>query len=69
MTTEPDTAEADRVLKSRHRAMWALGDYAAVASEAIPGLGAGLVEACGVRRGMRVLDVAAARAMPPSPLR
>jgi ubiquinone/menaquinone biosynthesis C-methylase UbiE len=59
MTTEPDTAEADRVLKSRHRAMWALGDYAAVASEAIPGLGAGLVEACGVRRGMRVLDVAA----------
>lgn len=59
MTTALDAAEADRVLKSAHRAMWALGDYAAVASEVIPGLGADLVEACGVRRGMRVLDVAA----------
>jgi SAM-dependent methyltransferase len=59
MTTALDAAEADRVLKSAHRAMWALGDYATVASEVIPGLGADLVEACGVRRGMRVLDVAA----------
>ena len=59
MTTTLDAAEADRVLKGKHRAMWALGDYATVASEVIPGLGADLVEACGVRRGMRVLDVAA----------
>ncbi len=59
MTTALDPAEADRLLKSAHRAMWALGDYAAVASEVIPGLGADLVQACGVRRGMRVLDVAA----------
>lgn len=59
MTTALDAADADRELKSAHRAMWALGDYAAVASEVIPGLGADLVKACGVRRGMRVLDVAA----------
>jgi SAM-dependent methyltransferase len=59
MTTALDAAEADRVLKSAHRAVWALGDYATVASEVIPHLGADLVEACGVRRGMRVLDVAA----------
>ena len=59
MTTALDAAEADRVLKSAHRAMWALGDYAAVASEVIPGLGADLVEACGVRLGKSVLDVAA----------
>jgi SAM-dependent methyltransferase len=59
MTTALDAAEADRALKSAHRAMWALGDYAAIAGEVIPGLGADLVEACGLRRGMRVLDVAA----------
>jgi SAM-dependent methyltransferase len=39
--------------------MWALGDYPAVAAEVIPDLGAILVEACGVRAGQRVLDVAA----------
>lgn len=59
MTTALDAAGADRALKSAHRAMWALGDYAAVAREVIPHLGAGLVQACGVRPGMRVLDVAA----------
>ncbi|MEU5884959.1 methyltransferase domain-containing protein [Spirillospora sp. NPDC047279] len=46
-------------LKARHRAMWATGDYAALATEVIPGLGQALVEAAGVRRGQRVLDVAA----------
>ncbi len=49
----------DRALKAKHRAMWALGDYPTVAAEVIPHLGATLVEACGVRPGMRVLDVAA----------
>ncbi|MBW8482333.1 class I SAM-dependent methyltransferase [Actinomadura parmotrematis] len=49
----------DTVLKGRHRAMWASGDYAAVAAEVIPALGPVLVEACGVRAGQRVLDVAA----------
>jgi ubiquinone/menaquinone biosynthesis C-methylase UbiE len=51
--------ETDRALKAKHRAMWALGDYPAVASEVIPDLGPTLVEACEVRPGDRVLDVAA----------
>ncbi len=59
MTEKTDAAEADRALKSKHRAMWALGDYPAVADEIIPTLGPVLVEAAGVRRGDRVLDVAA----------
>lgn len=59
MTAVDETAEVDRALKSRHRAMWSLGDYAAVAAEIIPELGATLVEACGITAGVRVLDVAA----------
>lgn len=59
MTTALEADQADRVLKSAHRALWALGDYASVARDVIPDLGARLAEACGVRRGMRVLDVAA----------
>ena len=31
MTETIDTISADRALKARHRAMWALGDYPAVA--------------------------------------
>jgi SAM-dependent methyltransferase len=58
MSTATDL-DADRALKAKHRAMWALGDYPAVAAEVIPDLGAVLVEACGVRAGQRVLDVAA----------
>ncbi len=46
-------------LKDAHRAMWALGDYPALASAVIPDLGAVLVRAAGVRGGQRVLDVAA----------
>jgi SAM-dependent methyltransferase len=46
-------------LKTKHRAMWALGDYPAVVADVIPALGAALVQATGVRRGDRVLDVAA----------
>ncbi|GAB3851440.1 class I SAM-dependent methyltransferase [Dactylosporangium cerinum] len=55
------TAEmtADQALKSKHRAMWALGDYAAVAADVIPSLGPVLVEAVGAGPGTRVLDVAA----------
>ncbi|CAM5721665.1 class I SAM-dependent methyltransferase [Streptomyces coeruleorubidus] len=59
MTTQNSSAEADRALKAKHRAMWAQGDYPSLAAEVIPGLGAVLVEACGVRSGQRVLDVAA----------
>jgi ubiquinone/menaquinone biosynthesis C-methylase UbiE len=49
----------DRELKAKHRALWASGDYPAVAAELIPTLGPELVRACGVRAGQRVLDVAA----------
>lgn len=38
--------------------MWALGDYPAVAADVIPDLGAVLVDACNVRAGDTVLDVA-----------
>ena len=58
MTQTVDTG-ADRSLKNKHRAMWALGDYASVASEVIGALGPLLVEAAGIRIGDRVLDVAA----------
>jgi SAM-dependent methyltransferase len=61
MTRTPDAAtiEADRALKTKHRAMWALGDYPAVAADVIPELGAILVAACEVGAGDEVLDVAA----------
>lgn len=49
---------ADAELKARHRSMWALGDYPAVAADVIPDLGAVLVDACGVQPGDTVLDVA-----------
>ncbi len=58
-TTISEDANVDRALKSRHRAMWAMGDYPAVARDVIPHLGATLVKATGVRAGDRVLDVAA----------
>jgi SAM-dependent methyltransferase len=58
MTSTVDRA-ADRELKGKHRALWASGDYAAVAAELIPALGPELVRACGVRAGQRVLDVGA----------
>lgn len=45
-------------VKSSHRAMWAMGDYPLVAAEVIPDLGRVLVDACGVREGDTVLDVA-----------
>src|SRR5690606_6998553 len=58
MTTTEDRG-ADLQLKAKHRAMWASGDYAAVAAELIPDLGPTLVAACGITAGQRVLDVAA----------
>ncbi len=42
-----------------HRELWALGDYAAMASEVLAPLGPILVSASDVRSGDRVLDVAA----------
>src|SRR5690349_14991394 len=58
-TTTITTTGADQVLKAKHRAMWALGDYPALAADLVSGLGPVLVEACGVGPGDRVLDVAA----------
>lgn len=57
MTTLDENA--DRALKVKHRALWASGDYPALASQMIAELGRELVRACGVRPGDRVLDVAA----------
>ena len=50
MSDTIDPVEADRALKTQHRAVWASGDYPTVAAEVIPSLGAVLVEASGVRR-------------------
>ena len=51
--------DEDAALKAKHRAMWALGDYPAVAAEIIPELGETIVAATGVGAGDRVLDVGA----------
>ena len=59
MTQLIDAVDADRALKAKHRAMWALGDYPAVATDIIPSLGPILVEATGIKPGDRVLDVGA----------
>jgi SAM-dependent methyltransferase len=50
---------ADAELKSRHRAMWASGDYPSMVDTFLLPLGPRLVEACEIGAGMRVLDVAA----------
>ena len=57
--TETIDTNADQALKAKHRAMWALGDYPAVAIDLIAELGPALVAASGVRAEHRVLDVGA----------
>jgi ubiquinone/menaquinone biosynthesis C-methylase UbiE len=59
MTADVAAAEADRALKEKHRAMWASGDFPALATEVIPQLGPVLVAAAGIKPGDRVLDVGA----------
>ncbi len=59
MSNVINPAEADRMLKARHRAMWALGDYPAVVDDVVSSLGPVLARACRVEPGQRVLDVAA----------
>lgn len=59
MTDVTDPATADRELKARHKKMWAMGDYPTLADDIILELGRTLVDATGIRPGMRVLDVAA----------
>ena len=52
------TTVADAELKARHRAMWTSGDYPRMVDSFLTPLGPRLVEACGIRSGDRVLDVA-----------
>ncbi|WP_428341761.1 class I SAM-dependent methyltransferase [Mycobacterium sp.] len=61
MTTRTDdnAVTIDHGIESRHRALWALGDYATVATEVVSPLGPVLVRASGIAAGDRVLDVAA----------
>jgi ubiquinone/menaquinone biosynthesis C-methylase UbiE len=56
---QSDPAFEDREFKAGQRAMWALGDYHEFARRSLWGFGEGLVEACGIGPGQRVLDVAA----------
>src|SRR3954463_14201252 len=55
----PPSTSGDAALKAKHAAMWAMGDYPAVATELIAPLGPALVEAVGVAPGAHVLDIAA----------
>lgn len=58
MTVYTSTSER-QAPATTHRQMWALGDYAAIAEELLAPLGPILVSTSGIRRGDRVLDVAA----------
>jgi SAM-dependent methyltransferase len=58
MTAVTDTPP-DRGYESKHRALWALGDYTNVATEVVAPLGPVLLSASGIGAGDRVLDVAA----------
>jgi SAM-dependent methyltransferase len=49
----------DSEVKAKHRALWAMGDYAAVAADLVAPLGPILVDSCEVISADRVLDVAA----------
>jgi len=53
------SSTSDSELKARHRAMWASGDYPSMVETFLMPLGPRLVDACGIREGLRVLDVAA----------
>ncbi len=58
LTSHPVTDD-DHALKAAQRAMWAMGDYDRFARATVWELGPVLVQACGIRPGHRVLDVAA----------
>ena len=63
MTEVIDRVQADQALKAKHRAMWAWGDYPAVATEVIPDLGPALVLGQGFASGnseIHDLDLSAA---------
>ena len=46
-----DLGEADRALKTKHRSMWASGNYAAVVTDLVGELGPILVRAAGIKSG------------------
>jgi ubiquinone/menaquinone biosynthesis C-methylase UbiE len=54
-----ETPTLDQAVAAKHRAMWASGDYAKLAIQLVLPLGPVLVQATGIARGDRVLDVAA----------
>ena len=54
-----DAAAADAAMKAKHRAMWASGDYPAVARDIVEPLGDILVAAAGVEAGQWGIDIAA----------
>jgi SAM-dependent methyltransferase len=55
----PTPTVDDQAVATKHRAMWASGDYPRLAAELVAPLGPVLVAATGVGPGDRVLDVAA----------
>jgi ubiquinone/menaquinone biosynthesis C-methylase UbiE len=57
--TDVLTDDADKALKAKHRAMWALGNYPELATDLISGLGTTLVSALAIGPDDRVLDIAA----------
>ena len=58
--TDPDTdPDRRRRPQGQARAMWAMGDYPAVATEVIASLGPTLVAYAGITAGERVVDIAA----------
>ncbi len=59
MTTSTQTVDADRALKTKHRAIWASGSYETIVNDFVSPLGPILVQAAGVKPSDRVLDVAA----------
>lgn len=54
-----DRAAADAMLKARHRAMWATGDFQTIVADVVHDHGPILVEAAGVQAGDTVLDIGA----------
>jgi SAM-dependent methyltransferase len=57
--SNPTAAVDHSQVAAKHRAMWVSGDYAKLATDLVLPLGPVLVQATGIARGDRVLDVAA----------
>jgi SAM-dependent methyltransferase len=57
--SNPTAAVDHSQVAAKHRAMWESGDYAKLATDLVLPLGPVLVQATGIARGDRVLDVAA----------